>query len=244
MKSYIHRTVLMICICLLAASCRRNMLNGEGAKTSSKPEVATFNNIEIDLPVKAVITVQQGAKQEITVNGYENIVKHITTKVTDNKLTITSDLDETWEVDCDGLTLQIAVPALAGLSLSGTADAELHGNISGSSFDLKTSGASKVTIDNINVTSFSSVLSGAGSLQVKGGNVNKAKYEISGAAKIVAFPMQTMETIATISGAAKAEVTAQEKLSATISGAGVIKYKGHPAVTKDISGAGSVAQAE
>ena len=225
---------------VFTTSCMRNILHGEGKKGTASPGVASFNAIEIDLPVKASITVLPGSQPGVQFSGYENIIKHLSARVKNNTLILTSDLNETWDIDMDDVSVQVSVPSLSALSLSGAAGADIHGNVTGPEFKLETSGASKVAIDNINVDNFSSEGSGATNIEVKGGSVKTARYEISGAGKIKAFPLQTNETSASISGAGKGEVTAMQKLSVEISGAGHIAYKGHPAVSQEISGAGSV----
>lgn len=228
---------------VFASSCKRNVLRGEGNKTSSSPAVASFNAVNINVSVKADITVQSGAQPTIQLNGYENVIKYIKTEVKDNVLYLTTDLGETWDMDCNDVTAQITVPSITALTLTGAPDADMHGNIAGSDFKLEISGASKVVIDNINVDNFSSDVSGAADIEVKGGAVKHASYEISGAGKILAFPLQANETTASISGAGKNEVTAISKLQATISGAGTIKYKGHPTITQEVSGVGSISDA-
>ncbi len=227
----------------IVSSCKLKVLRGEGPKGSITPETATFTGVDIDLPMDATITVQEGTQTTIRFNGYENILKHLKTKVENNTLVITSDLDDTWRIDLEGIDVIITTPSLNSLSLSGASDADLHGNIAGKEFKLEMSGACKVTIDNINVDDFSTEASGASSIEVKGGVVKHASYEISGAGKLKAFALQTNETSASISGAGKGEVNVTDKLTADISGAGTIHYKGHPTVTKDISGAGSVSEA-
>lgn len=235
--------IACIATILFAASCKRNVLRGEGSRTTSAPAVSSFSAVDINIAVKADITVQNGAQPGIQFNGYENIIKHIKTSVKNNTLYITSDLDDMWDIDLDGVTANITVPSITALTLTGAPDANMHGNITGSDFKLEISGASKVVIDNINVDNFSSEVSGAADIEVKGGAVKKASYEISGAGKILAFPLQAAETSASISGAGKSEVTALTKLHASISGAGTIKYKGHPEVTQEVSGVGTISNA-
>jgi hypothetical protein len=242
MKPYIVPALIGLAA-ISMSSCRTNRLSGEGSKGSSHPMVSTFNAVEIELPIQADITVQEGATPMVRVDGYENVLTHIMAKVQGNKLKIYTDLDETWEIDCDDVVVHITVPAMASLSLSGAPDADIHGNIAGDQFKLDISGASTVTIDNINVNDFSSEISGAAEIKVKGGTVKRAAYEVSGAGKIIAFPLKTEETSASISGAGKGEVTASQKLMASISGAGQIKYKGHPSVSKEVSGVGAVDEA-
>ena len=175
MKKQLCLLPVLAMLILMTASCRRNMLRGEGSKSSATPSVAGFNAVDIDLPIKANITVGSGAQGSIQLNGYENIIKHIKTKSENNTLYISSDLDETWEIDCEA--------------------------------------------------------------------VKTADYEVSGAGKIKAFPLQTTETSASISGAGESEVSASGKLTASISGAGIIRYKGHPAITQEVSGVGTVKDA-
>ena len=225
---------------LFSASCKRNRLKGEGKKTTSTPVVTGFNAVDIDLSLKADITIQSGAQPAITYDGYENLIKHIKTEVRDNTLYITGDLTDTWNMDCDDVTAHITLPSLSALSMSGASDAYLHGNMTGPSFELSISGSSKVIVDNINVDTFSTEASGAAHIEIKAGSVKSASYELSGAGKILAFPLQTVETSASISGAGKGEVTATATLDVDISGAGSIKYKGHPTVTQEVSGVGSI----
>jgi hypothetical protein len=66
---------------------------------------------------------------------------------------------------------------------------------------------------------------------------------MSGAGDLKAFPLQTLETSASISGAGDGQVSASQKLTASISGAGEIRYKGHPVITQNISGVGELKDA-
>jgi len=236
-------SALAIAVVMSVSSCRRNKLHGAGAKGTVTPSTTAFTAMDIDLSLKVVVNMQEGAQPGVQLSGYENVIKHIKAKVENNTLMLYSDMDETWELDCDGVTATVTMPMLTDLSLSGAPDADIHGNLTGKEFNLDISGASKVIIDNINVDSFSTEASGASEIEVKAGTVKLAEYDISGAGKIRAYPLQTNQTSISISGAGKGEVTAAQTLSASISGAGSIYYKGHPAVTQDISGAGSIKDA-
>jgi hypothetical protein len=224
-------------------SCKVNVLKGEGNSSTTTRNVSSFNSIDVNVPVKTIINVDPSATPGVQFKGYENVAKHIKTTVKGTTLLLESDLDETWEMDGEGVTAEITIPSLTALSMSGEPDADIHGNVAGSDFKLDLSGAGKVSIDNITVDNFLSDISGAGKIEVKGGHVKLASYEVSGAGKIVAYPLQTDETVTSISGAGKGEVSASQKLSVNISGAGKISYKGHPVISKDVSGAGSVTDA-
>lgn len=219
-----------------------NVLHGEGNKATATPVIGSFNSIDIDIDLKVITNIQEGASS-VKIDGYENLLGHIKTTVENNTLRIYSDLDETWEMESDDVVVTVTMPAIAALSISGTADADIHGKNTGRSFRLRVSGAGEVTIDNISTDTLSVHASGATDLTVKGGTVKFSRFHISGAGKISSFPLQSEETYVHISGAGTSQVTALHKLTADISGAGTIKYKGHPVITKDISGAGTIADA-
>jgi hypothetical protein len=105
-------------------------------KASSHPTVSAFDAVDVKLPIAVDITVQEGAAQMIRIDGYENLLSHVVTKVVGHKLKIYTDLDPSWSMDCDNIVCHIIVPSMAALSLSGAPDADVHGNIAGDEFKL------------------------------------------------------------------------------------------------------------
>ena len=236
-------SLIFIAVAAVNTSCKLNVLRGSGNKTSSSPAVTSFNAVKVDVTVKVTINMQDGVQPGMQINGYENVVKHIKTSVADNTLRIYSDLDETWTIDNNDVSVTLTMPSITALDLTGASDADMHGNITGTSFKVAISGASDIKIDNLNVDDFSLEISGAGDVRINGGTVKHATYEINGAGDLKAFPLQAGEAVATISGAGTGEVTALQKLTAEINGAGTIRYKGHPAITQDVSGVGTIKDA-
>jgi Putative auto-transporter adhesin, head GIN domain len=244
MHKFLLSFVFVFGIIFCGTSCKRNVLKGEGKRTTNTPATASFNAIKIQVPLKATIEVKEGSTPSVQFDSYENVLKHVLAKIENNVLIIYTDLDETWTFDKDDhIKAVITMPAIVGLTMEGAPDAEVHGNVAGSEFKVNISGASSIKVDNVTTDNFSVEVSGAADVEVKGGTVKHAKFEINGAGDVSAFGLQADEMTATISGAGSSEVTANQKLTASISGAGTIKYKGHPAITKDISGAGSITDA-
>lgn len=235
--------LLAIASLALIASCKRNVLRGEGDKGTASPAVSSFNEVSVDLSLNTVINVQPGSSPSVQLAGHTNLLKHIVATVKDNCLYINTDLDDTWKIESDDVVVTVTVPSIASLSLTGSSDASIHGAIAGPSFLLDITGSGDVIIDNVSSDTLAVEASGATKLKINGGKVKIAHYDISGAGEINAYPLQTEETIAEISGAGTSHVTATNKLVADISGAGSVKYKGHPNVVKDVSGAGSVTDA-
>lgn len=242
MKRFIYSLSFAALVALVIASCGAHVIHGKGKKSTEIPSVAAFNAVDVNVVSDVNITVTEGSAYGVELSGYENILKHIKTEVKDGTLSITYDLDDTWNIDDEDTKIRISVPSLTALSLSGAPDVDVMGSIKGDAFKLDISGAGDVTIDNINTNKLDADLSGVAALKVKGGMVKMANYDISGAGKIEAFALQTEETTTSISGAGKSEVWASGKLTADISGAGSVKYKGSPQVEKSVSGVGSVSQ--
>ena len=241
------RSIILIFFAVFALiffSCRRNVLKGEGKIITQPLTASDFDHIEVKVPVKAIIKVQSGIGYVVSAKGYENIVKHIKVKVENHKLIVNSDLDETWRLDnVDELTVNISLPALNGISLSGASDAVVHGLVTGDQLKLDISGSSDVNMDSLNTDHFFAVITGAADIEIGGGSVKTADYNITGAGTVKAFKLRSLETKAEITGAGEGEIDAEQKLDASISGAGSIRYKGHPSVNQHISGAGSLSDA-
>jgi len=243
MKKLVCSLLFLMLVAFLASACKVNVLRGEGAKGEITPAVAPFNAVDVDISTKVIINMKEGAQPGIVIAGYENIIGHIKTKVENNELKVYNDLDGTWAVDYNGLTLTITMPAITLLTMTGAANADIHGNLTGKEFKIDVSGASSVKMDSANVDDLSVDISGAGNITVNGGSVKNASYEVSGASNVKAFPLQTLATKISVSGAGNGEVTATQKLDAEVSGASKIKYKGHPAITQSVSGVSSLKDA-
>ncbi|MCW3124197.1 MAG: hypothetical protein JWQ38_3689 [Flavipsychrobacter sp.] len=216
-------------------------LQGKGNIIRSERQVTAFNGVEIDFPLKAGITIKEGATPAVEIAGYENIVSHITTKVVKGTLRIYFDIDDNWSIMNDGHnTATITVPSLKELSMSGAATANVAGNLTGDNFLLVLSGATDVSIDQMNVGRVLSDISGV-SVAALNGNAKQATYSISGSARIKAFGLQAANVISDISGSAKAEVTALQQMDIEASGAARFTYRGNPTITHQaISGSATI----
>ena len=135
---------------ILLCSCNGHVLKGEGPKTTTNFQVGNFQSLDIAVSVKAIINVVAGASPKVEVSGYENLIKHITTKLENNKLEINSDLGDSWILGNDKTTvLNITVASLDELSLDGATNAEIHGSLTEKEFKLDISGQGKIKIDSL-----------------------------------------------------------------------------------------------
>lgn len=230
---------LILCTALLATSCMRKVVEGHGYTTTQVRTVDAFTAIDFSFPVKAEIIISPGATPTVELTSYENVLSYIKTDVKGNTLHITGAENVNLEINKDVL-VRITVGSLSELDISGAAEANITGAITGQKFSLDASGAAEIVIAELRTTELSVDLSGAGAVVISNGAASTASYDLSGAAEVKAFGLQTETAKVEISGMGDVELSVSQKLTAEISGAGEIKYRGSPQVQSDISGAGEI----
>lgn len=198
---------------LLSAGCDWRGIRGNGViKTEQRP-VTGF--ARVDAGGFYELEWQPGAAS-CSVTTDENLLSHIETRVEGEILKI-----EMRGSIAPSHKIQIAISSasLAGASLSGALRFKAM-PLTGSTFALETSGASKVAL---------------------AGKVNRLLASLTGASKLEATDLVAEDVELSVTGAGKAEVTASNLLRAGITGAGKVSYGGRPkSVEKKITGAGSI----
>ncbi|MEP7250199.1 MAG: head GIN domain-containing protein [Spartobacteria bacterium] len=198
---------------LLPAGCDWRGVRGNGrSKTEARP-VTAFTRIDAGGFYK--IEWRPGAPS-CSLTTDENLLSHIQTTMEGDVLQI--EIQDT-VAPTNGIKVVLTSPALAGATLSGALHFEAA-NLSGATFALETSGASKVTLT---------------------GKVNRLLASLTGASKLEAAQLTAEDVELSVAGAGKAEVSASNTLRAAITGAGKVTYSGHPkSVEKRITGAGKI----
>ena len=194
---------------------------GSGTAASEVRELESFTEIDVGGAFELVIHVEDGAAQRVEISADDNLLGMIRTRVADGELDI--DTSESMIRPKLAMKVEIWMPLLTELSISGAAELELSG-VHGERFELELSGASESTIS---------------------GKVDRFEVDASGASDLGARGLEAKIVDIEISGAGDAEVFASERLDAEISGAGSIRYWGKPAEVHDqVSGAGSISPGE
>lgn len=241
-KNFIKRhnalcAVLVFSLVFLFSSCRRNFISGYGAVASEHRTIDAFNTIVIEAPVHVSIKVIAGTPPALEIKGYKNLLSYIETKVRNGKLYIKVADGVIINTD-ENINMYISSSALNQLDVSGTANAEIEGNVNNQLFKLKVADAGDVLINNISTQKLDVHMSGAANLAVESGIVHAATYRLSEAANIKAYGLNCDDAEINVSGAGNIHLRTAQRLIAHISGAGNVSYKGHPQVSLTTSGAG------
>lgn len=187
---------------------------GSGVAKTEVREVAPFSKIALEGSLRAEITA--GAAQHVELSGDDNLLPLMTTEVEGQQLRIAPKKSIRPKLE---MVATIATPKLVAVSASGSTVIALHG-LAGDTFDLDTSGSSKVAASGT-----------TGSLAIR----------VSGSGSVDTRELHAKSVEVVISGSGDVEVYATDALDVTISGSGRVRYAGNPGnVHKSISGSGSL----
>lgn len=223
--------------------------------------VGTFTQLNYRVPGK--LYLKQGSTQKVEIEGTNEVLSKIETKVEDGKLIIEVDWKKwsNWKWgDNEKATVYVTVKDLNSIGVSGSGDL-ISEAFSSDKMDLKVSGSGSLSIE-VNATgNMDAAVSGSGSITLKGkckdfysnvsgsGKVSAtvavagaASFSVSGSGRIVAEGSSD-NTKAHISGSGKFQGSNFETKSCQvrISGSGGVEVYVKEELDASISGSGSVA---
>src|SRR5581483_2168697 len=203
--------ILAGCI-LLAAGCGWPGIRGNGHIETEDRTVSPV--AEIDAGGAFEIEWQSGSPA-LRITRDASLLSHIESDVSGDTLRLRTD-EQIWPTH--GIKLVISSPTRAAARIRGAVKLTVK-QISGTTFALEASGASRVSLD---------------------GSVDHLLADMTGASELQAGGLQTKTAEISTTGAGDAEVAVSETLKVAITGAGKVSYSGNPTVEKHITGAGSV----
>jgi hypothetical protein len=200
---------------LIAEGC----VQGNNLKKTEERDLPVFNILEVSGAFKINIRSDQ-TKQFVKITGDENILPHIATTTSGNKLLIHTTRPICSEL---GITLDVAVGNLYALISSGSDNVNVH-ELHTERFSLISEGTGDIELTGY-ATKFDAVISGGGDLESRG--------------------LKAQTTTLNISGSNTAVVNAAQSLKVDLVGMADVYYSGDPPeVVTDILGVGTVQRLE
>ena len=187
---------------------------GSGVLATQNRNVADFTRLDLAGTSKVVVRV--GPPKSVVIRGDDNLLRLITTKVADGTLVVSQAGDFNSH---RGIQVDVTIPSLAGVTLSGTGDLAVTGVRAG-----------RFKVD----------LSGAGRLEVSG-TAKRVDASLTGVGNARLGRLLSIDTHVVISGTGSATVVATKSLDASVSGTGRVTYHGNPQHIKtSVTGTGAV----
>lgn len=218
-----------------------------GKKVKGNGNVVTIDRTTSDYDVIALagffdVDLVDGNEGNITLNGEENILKHIKTEVKNGKLLVKVEKGINLNPS-KGNSVRITIPVerISGVSLSGSGDITGKKTIKNDVFKASISGSGDIDLS-LDANDLNVSISGSGDIKLAG-NTKDLNISVSGSGDIMAYALSADSVNASISGSADVEVTANKAINARVSGSGDITYKGNPdKVNNKTSGSGSISK--
>jgi len=213
-------------------------IKGNGNTTTISRTTSDYDGISCAGSMDYVLV--KGQEGKITIKGEENLLKHIITKVKDNKLIVKVEKGVNLKSSMNK-TIKITIPFedINSVSLAGSGDLWNNDTINASNLDVSLAGSGDVVLD-VNATSVEGSLAGSGDLTLKGETTN-LEASVAGSGDFSGFNLQADNTEVSVAGSGDAEVVSNKMLKARVSGSGDIHYKGSPdKEDTKVNGSGSI----
>jgi hypothetical protein len=240
MKQIIFYFSILFIIILSAVSCSkdRHWIKGEGDNVTNTRTSNSFTGIA--LSISADVELYEDSVFHIELNGQQNILDVIETKVKGNNLCIGLERFTTIRKH-NPITIRVYLPKLENVDVSGSGNVKCKSNFQNAILNCTVSGSGSIDISADISESFTANISGSGDVNMGStGNCKTGKYKVSGSGSINAdwFKVDNLES--NISGSGDQRVYAVKTLDVKISGSGMVYYRGNPVINSNISGSGKI----
>lgn len=193
---------------------------------------------EVIMRLSGQVYIKQGNKNEVILEGDEDLLGRIETEVRGGRLSIGTKGRWSFRRSRSRLNVYITVKELKGVSVSGSGDIIGQTPFKSDDFTLSISGSGDIELE-LDVKNVSAKISGSGNMELSG-SAEYAKLGMSGSGKYLAEDLKVDDYEISISGSGRSSINAQENLDVRISGSGSVYYKGRPSVNSSVAGSGKV----
>jgi hypothetical protein len=213
-------------------------VEGNGRLQKQTRQAGQYNAVHSSGPWNVVISY--GEPGSIQVEGDENLVPYIETKVEDGKLMIRTTKHVNLRSK-NKITIHLSLTRVTGLALSGSGDLTGNGKFhnDGNTY-FRVSGSGTMSFGFDRVTSAEVMVSGSGDIRLTGAS-SSVSARVSGSGNADCSELQADNVTAHVSGSGNVKVNASKMLDATVSGSGNISNRGSATdIRKHVSGSGRV----
>lgn len=187
------------------------------------------------------IKIAQGNDYSFTIKGPKNVVEALTTEIVGTDLLIGSSSCFNGFTDNNQLTLNITLPSVRSIELTGTGDISSVNTLTGDYLNVSLYGVGTVDVDMV-VDSLHTEIPGTGTVKLTG-VVQVHDVIHASSAKLSAFGLVADTTFIIHRGVGDIQLFVNDLLKVNLSGTGNIYYKGNPVIDKQITGTGQLIDA-
>jgi hypothetical protein len=215
---------------------KNKRVKGNGNVITKTRTISDFDKVDVGGSFDVILV--KGEERKITINGEENIIKYVETKVFKNNLQVKYQ-NNTSLSTTKKLTVTIMYNDIEEISLSGSGNIINKGVLNNSNLEIRLGGSGNITL-HIDSGEVQSSIAGSGNIKLQGKS-NELECSIAGSGNIKAYGLITNILSATITGSGNIKSTVKNEIKAKVIGSGNIYYKGNPSYVDSKSlGSGDV----
>jgi len=206
---------------------------GQGPIVSRELQLPSFHSLKLSGSDKVI--VRQGNRQEVRVEGQQNIIDLVRLEVTQGE----------WHIRTRGcvrrherMVYYITVPEIQSLSLEGSGEIIGEDTFISPQIKFEVTGSGSITAA-VEAQAVEVEVTGSGHL-IAVGKSNLVDIEIAGSGECDAYALDAKEVEVDVEGSGKAYVHALDLLKVDIKGSGNVYYRGNPVIHSSISGSGKL----
>lgn len=188
------------------------------------------------------IFITMGNTESLRLEGKAADLNEIETKVENGILKISKKKSlnkKTW-TNSDRVNIYIEAKTLHSLTVLGSGDIEVAGQINATKLTNTISGSGSISLE-MNAKNYLALISGSGEIEARGKSENTS-ITIAGSGDFEGKNLESDLANAKVSGSGNIVLTVNKNLDALISGSGDIKYAGNPSVKYTKSGSGNISK--
>jgi hypothetical protein len=199
-----------------------------------KREVLDFSKIAYSLP--GTLEIVQSDKASLALEGDNEDLERIITKVEDNKLKIYTRKGSN---GLGNVKVYVSVVELSDLSIAGSGNVIVKSKLKTNDLDLELSGSGNLQCEELMAKEVDLDLAGSGNIFLGGVAENEVEINIAGSGDVNAENLKTKEAEVNIAGSGSVKIWVTDELESKIVGSGDVYYKGNPLVDAETMGSGS-----
>jgi len=194
----------------------------------------------ISFGVSGDLTIIQGSKTEVILEGDEDVLENIETEVSGDRLRIKSRNNNwSWWGNSSKIKATVTLKEFTGVSVSGSGSVDTRGTLRGKDVSLSVSGSGDLYLA-LEAEEIDCSISGSGSIDLSGRGKN-GSLSISGSGEMDAENFEIESMSIRISGSGDASIHATKEIDSRISGSGTVRYRGEPdKISNHSSGSGKL----
>ncbi|MFO0937405.1 MAG: head GIN domain-containing protein [Gemmataceae bacterium] len=237
------RLPLLACCAVLSATftgcaaMHSIVVQGNGSVERAERSVSAFE--KITLSGEGEIVLQQGDREELTIETDSNLMEWIETEVDGNELKIRTKPGHFLRPS-KSIRYLVTVRNLEAVTMSGSGSVSSE-DLTCDKLHLSISGSADANLEGLDAKSLQIDISGSGKF-IGVGKADEFTVKIAGSGKIWTKNMESKSVKVSVSGSAEIEVWATEQLNVNVAGSGTVRYKGDAKVKQSVAGSGSVSK--